>query len=244
MSKQDWRDSWRRNEIAFHQTEGNALLRRFWSGLALPEGAAILVPLCGKSLDLLWLAAQGHAVMGVELSPIAINAFFQESGLTPVRSKEGRFTVWRSGCIAILGGDFFDLTARHVADIAVVYDRSSLTALPEARRRDYAAHMIRILPAASRTLLLTTESPEGDTPPPPYLIDEEVSDLYGSAYEVSLIHGETVPEDDPDFPAGPPLQMEAKVYLLAPRPTPAAIFIADSLSDRDMLPSTTLGTPG
>ena len=217
MSNQDWRDSWQRNEIEFHQHDGSAHLRRCWPALEFPAGSRILVPLCGKSLDLLWLAAQGHAVMGVELSPIAITAFFRESGLIPTRSREGRFTVWRHGTIAILGGDFFDLTATHVADIAGVYDRASLTALPEDRRRDYAAHMIRILPGGSPTLLLTMESPEGDIPPPPYLIDKEVTGLYGGTYNITLVHGETVLEDDPDTPAGPPLQMEAKAYLLAPR---------------------------
>jgi thiopurine S-methyltransferase len=217
MSNEDWRNSWRRNEIAFHQDDGNSLLRRFWPAMALPLDATILVPLCGKSRDLLWLAEQGHAVMGVELSPIAISAFFNECGLTPKRTREGRFTVWRSGRIAIFGGDFFDLAARHVADVALVYDRTSLTALPAERRRDYAKHMIRILPDGSPTLLLTTESPEGDIAPPPYRIDDEVSALYAATYDIALLHGEEVFEDDPDVPLGPQLAMEAKVYLLAPR---------------------------
>ena len=38
------------------------------SALGLAKGAAVLVPLCGKSLDLVWLAEQGHAVIGVELA--------------------------------------------------------------------------------------------------------------------------------------------------------------------------------
>lgn len=218
MSNEDWRNSWRRNDIEFHQAGGNGLLRRFWPDLDLPAGAPILVPLCGKSRDLVWLAAQGHPVLGVELSPIAITALFKESGLIPTRRKEGRFMAWRHGNLTILCGDFFDLNPAHVAGIAVVYDRTSLTALPEATRRDYAAHMIRILPKASRTLLLTTESPEGDVAPPPYRIDEEVTALYGAAWTIELMHGETVPEEDPDQPDGPPLQMEAKVYLLAPKP--------------------------
>lgn len=216
MSNQDWRDCWRRNDIDFHQADGNPLLQRFWPSLELPPNCTILVPLCGKSRDLQWLAERGHQVMGVELSPIAISAFFRESGLAPQRTREGRFTVWRHGRIAILGGDLFDLTPAHVAGVTIVYDRSSLTALPTARRRDYARHMIRILPAHSRTLLLTMESPEGDRPPPPYRIDAEISALYGGTCDVTLIHGETVLEDDFEQPGGPPLAIEAKVYLLAP----------------------------
>lgn len=221
MSKRDWLANWRHNEIGFHQIAGNALLHRFWPDLALAEHAPVLVPLCGKSHDLLWLAERGHPVMGVELSPIAINAFFSENGLAPKRSRQGRFTIWHHGNIRIFEGDLFDLRAEHVAHVAMVYDRASLTALPEAQRLDYSALMQRILPATSRTLLLTIESPEGDVAPPPYQVDAEVLALYGGAWDIALLHGEGILEEDPDAAGGPPLAMEAKVYLLAPRPLPS-----------------------
>ena len=42
---------------------------------------SILVTLCGKSLDLLWLCEQGHDVVGVELSEIAVKQLFEENGI-------------------------------------------------------------------------------------------------------------------------------------------------------------------
>ena len=56
------------------------------------------MPLCGKSLDLLWLAAQGHRVLGVEISPLAVDAFFAEQDLTPTVTDEPPFrrTGWTS----------------------------------------------------------------------------------------------------------------------------------------------------
>ena len=78
MSNQRWKAKWKADDIAFHQHKIHPHLIRFWPQLALPVGATVLVPLCGKSLDLGWLHQQGHRVIGVELSHIAIAAYFAE----------------------------------------------------------------------------------------------------------------------------------------------------------------------
>ncbi|EXF43869.1 thiopurine s-methyltransferase [Pseudomonas sp. BAY1663] len=57
----------------------------------------MLVPLCGKSLDLAWLAGQGFNVLGVELSEKAVEAFFAEQQLEAEVSQAGAFRVYRSG---------------------------------------------------------------------------------------------------------------------------------------------------
>lgn len=57
------------------------------SSLDLAQGSRVFVPLCGKSLDMIWLAQQGHEVIGVELSPVAVEDFFRENGLNPVQRR-------------------------------------------------------------------------------------------------------------------------------------------------------------
>mgnify|MGYP001582329041 FL=1 len=52
MDSQFWRERWARNQIGFHLPEVNPYLQRHWPRLALAQGAKVLVPLCGKSLDL------------------------------------------------------------------------------------------------------------------------------------------------------------------------------------------------
>nr|MBL8411758.1 hypothetical protein [Dechloromonas sp.] len=89
-----WQQCWRDRDTGFHQTTVNPSLIRFWPSLGLDKSERIFVPLCGKSLDLLWLARQGHPVIGVELSPLAVRAFFKESRLQPSRRKVGKFTLW------------------------------------------------------------------------------------------------------------------------------------------------------
>ncbi|MBB4815130.1 hypothetical protein HNP03_003766 [Pseudomonas rhodesiae] len=87
MEPEFWHDRWATNQIGFHQSDINPYLLRHWPSLALAHGAQVLVPLCGKSLDLIWLASLGHRVLGVELSEQAVQTFFSEQFISMVRSR-------------------------------------------------------------------------------------------------------------------------------------------------------------
>ena len=141
MQPEFWQDRWASNQIGFHQREVNPYLQRHWPVLGLPVVVKVLVPLCGKSLDLLWLAGQGHQVLGIELSQTAVEDFFSEQQLAPEVSDAGAFKVYRAGAIELWCGDFFALTARDVADCAALYDRAALIALPPPMRERYGAHL-------------------------------------------------------------------------------------------------------
>lgn len=157
-----WLQSWRDQQTDFHQEAVNPLLTRFWPSLKLPRGSRVFVPLCGKSLDMLWLARQEYKVIGVELSPIAVRDFFRENGLQPSKRKMGEFTLWEAGAIGILCGDYFSLNKSDLGAIDTVYDRAALTALPEDTRRLYVAHLKRIVPQTAEVFLLTIEDAEED----------------------------------------------------------------------------------
>src|SRR5574340_1608572 len=146
MKKDFWLERWERKEIGFHQDEINPYLRQYWQELHLARGSEVFVPLCGKSRDMLWLREQGHAVLGVELSPLAAQAFFEENGLSPQRTRGERFDSYEADGIRILCGDFFDLDRDDLAGVKAVYDRASLIALPPEMRERYARHLESILP--------------------------------------------------------------------------------------------------
>lgn len=216
-----WQQCWRDNDIEFHQKTVNSALIRFWSALGLAPGDRIFVPLCGKSLDLLWLAAQGHSVIGVELSPIAVRALFKAGRMQPARRKLGKFTLWQSGRIDILCGDLFDLTASDLGNVAAVFDRASLTALPEDIRHAYLAQLLKIVPAACKILLLTTEEPEaGETEDQPFAIAEEISSLYARTYDIDLSHVESLFEADADPLIKERVRIEHKAYVMTPKSLP------------------------
>jgi thiopurine S-methyltransferase len=213
-----WLQSWRDEQTDFHQEKVNPLLIRFWPKLKLTPGCKIFVPLCGKSLDMIWLANQGHNVIGVELSPIAVQAFFQENGLKPVKQTKGKFTLWKHGRISILCGDYFSLTRGDLGNIDTVYDRASLTALPEQTRKQYVAQLKSILPRTAEIFLLTTEdAEEGETLQHAIGVDDEINALYSKEFDIDLAHVESVFETDPGSPKQQQRRTEYKLYQLSSR---------------------------
>lgn len=217
MSNKIWLAMWKNNDIAFHQAHVNPLLQQFLPQLALSENAKILVPMCGKSLDISLLAEQGHQVMGVELSPVAIGEYFDARKVTPILKKVGRFTRWRHGKTEIWCGDIFDLTARDILGNAVLYDCAALTAFSPAQRPDYVQHFYERLPKNCRIVLVTTEMPDIVEPGAPLVVDSELSDLYEDRYGIELLFGHSRLKQDPEQPHGAPCAMEEKIYLLTRR---------------------------
>lgn len=213
-----WQQCWLDQQIDFHQKEVNRLLTRFWCGLDLAPGSRVFVPLCGKSLDMIWLAQQGHEVIGIELSPLAVRAFFRENRIQPSRRKVGKFTLWQYNNISILCGDYFSLTQADLGSIDVVYDRAALTALPENIRRLYVAHLKLILPPACKVFLLTVEdADEGETREVTLGTSAEITALYSEAFAIELAHVESVLEPAAGHPGGSTKCSEHKVYRLIPR---------------------------
>lgn len=211
-----WLQSWRDHRTDFHQQSPNQLLTRFWPSLELVPESRVFVPLCGKSLDMIWLAKQGHDVIGVELSPIAVRAFFRENRLLPARRQLGKFTLWQHGRISILCGDYFSLTLEDLGWIDTVYDRAALTALPEDIRKHYVSHLRKIVPVTATVFLLTTEdADETDTDSQAFGVSEEVTALYADDFEVHLSHVESIFSVDPEAPNQPVERTEYKVYRLA-----------------------------
>jgi len=214
---QDWLRMWRNGQTDdFHQLTVNPLLARFWASQPLPRPCRIFVPLCGKSLDLLWLARQGNQVTGVELSAVAIKAFFKEAGLRPSKNKRGAFTIYEAGPITLLCGDFFRLTPAELGNIDVVYDRAALTALPESARCEYVAHLRTVVPPGCQIFLLTVADAEPLAPAADE-IDEEIRMLYTRHFDIDMAHMESNAELYETRSADALAAVEHKVYRLTPR---------------------------
>ena len=193
MHQDFWQERWQQGQIGFHQAEINTFLEKHWTALQLAPGAKVLVPLCGKSLDMCWLAAQDFAVLGVELAEKAVQDFFTEQGLQPDIREHGVFRIYRAGQLELWCGDFFALTSEDVAGCSALYDRAALIALPLAMRERYAAHMAGILPSNCRGLLITLDYPQEQMPGPPFAIPEaEVQRLLQANYRIELLEQQDV----------------------------------------------------
>jgi thiopurine S-methyltransferase len=203
MEPQFWHERWQRNEIGFHQARPHPALNRFWSRLGLPAGSRVFVPLAGKSPDLVWIADAGHAVFAVELSPLAVEQFHREQVIEAVRRIELR-------C-----GDYFALTPQSVGELAGVFDRASLVALPPAMRRDYVAQMNRLTRRGTRTLLVTLEYDQTQMPGPPHSVTgDEVQALYGGDHRIERLACDDTLADFPRFRERGVDRMAEVVWLL------------------------------
>ena len=221
MQPEFWHQRWADNQIGFHQQAPTPLLLKHWPALGVPAGARVFVPLAGKSLDMAWLAAQGHRVLGVELSQLAVEQFFAEHGLQPdIReSRYGRH--YAAGDIELICGDAFGLDAELLRDCAAVFDRAALIALPPELRRRYAGELYAALPAGCRGLLVSLEYPQAERAGPPFSVPEdEVHDLFDADWRVELLDRRPIPPEHPGFVAGVS-RLDTAVYALRRGQSPA-----------------------
>jgi thiopurine S-methyltransferase len=188
MDPDFWLDAWERGQTAFHLSEPNPLLVAHWHEVGAAPGDAVLVPLCGRSLDLLWLRDQGARVFGVELSPLAVDEFFSRAELRPTCSPVGSLTRYDAGDVHIYCGDFFDLDPEDAPAFSAAYDRAALIALPDAPREQYASRLSALLPPGARVLLVAFEYVAGNMDGPPFSVPEaEVRRLYESTFSIETL---------------------------------------------------------
>lgn len=218
MQPEFWHKKWASNQIGFHLSAVNPYLQRHWPELSMPATARVLVPLCGKSLDLAWLAGRGHQVLGVELSEKAIEDFFNEHQIQPQISEKGAFKVYRSDAIELWCGDFFALTASDVADCVAFYDRAALIALPAPMRERYAAHLQQILPQGVQGVLITLDYDQAQIPGPPFAVgDDEVKRLLGDLWQVQALEERDVLGESWKFLQAGVTRLEERVYRVSGR---------------------------
>lgn len=192
MEPEHWHRVWTNNELGFHQAEGNPMLRRWLPELNLPAGSRVLVPLCGKTPDLAWLASHGFEVVGIELSDVAARDFFAERSVVPTVSASQGLTSYSADGVTIVVADFFAVGSALVGPVDAVYDRAALVALPFDMRSAYTAHLLAMTDGAAQ-LLVTFEYEQDQLAGPPFSVDgDEVARLYAETYSLTRLDDQPV----------------------------------------------------
>jgi thiopurine S-methyltransferase len=213
-----WHRRWQRGETGFHQPGVHADLRQHWPAAGCAPGALVFAPLCGKSLDLGWLVAQGQRVLGVELSMLAAEAWFADQQLAPVRSEVAGFTCLSAAGCTILVGDYFSLEPAQLAGVGGLYDRAALIALPPPMRVRYAAQLARLLPAGTPGLLVTIDYPQQQMQGPPFAVSStEVQQLYGAAFTLECLARRDLLASEPGLAARGLTQLHGECWRMQRR---------------------------
>jgi thiopurine S-methyltransferase len=210
-----WLDRWRTAQIGFHQAAVDRHLRAYWPRLGLPAHSEVFVPLCGKSLDLMWLRSSGHALTGVELSPVALESFVMEQGIPATRRVLEDFDLYEAEGFRLFCGDYFKLTPALLGGVSAVYDRAALISwMPEARE-PYVKHLISLTSPGTQTLLIAVEFPQEQMSGPPFPVTRDsVEHLYAAHHSIEELGRHEILELEPRLKARGLTELREVCYRL------------------------------
>lgn len=219
MDHEFWLDKWQRNEIGFHLDEVNSSLVVAWPQLGVESGR-ILVPLCGKSVDMLWLLHQGLDVVGIELSPLALEALrttiADHLGWEFTRTERDGVVVYEHDRVLLIEGDLFAVKPETCGEITAVYDRAAMVALPAAMRDRYRQHILTVSNAAPQ-LLITLDYDQSVAGGPPFAVsDAEVRKALERHFTIRCQDERELIDQEPRFKAKGLTSFVQRTYLLTP----------------------------
>lgn len=166
-----WSNRWDNDNIGWHIDEVHPALVKYFPSVVEnlisdeKKKIRVLVPLCGKSKDLLYLANHPSVseVVGVEGVQKAVDDFIDESpqlNFLPVGKEEDgiqKFVAHVGNNISIWKGNFFDLAdEKNISNFDFVWDRASIIAISPHLRNKYANVISRVLNPHGATMLFGT----------------------------------------------------------------------------------------
>lgn len=213
-----WQSRWRKNNIGWHMDQVYPPLKKYWPEMELQKGSTVLVPLCGKSLDIKWLIEQGYYVIGVEISALAIRELLQLLGGEFSKRQKGAFTVFSSQNAELWQGDFLKMKAHFLPTINAVYDKAAIIALPPEQRKTYSEIVKNIISSNTQMLLNCFEYKQEEMDGPPFAVfRSELEQHYGELFSIRLLQEQSLFEQLQQFQLrGLSSYLTEKVYLLKP----------------------------
>ncbi|MBM65362.1 MAG: thiopurine S-methyltransferase [Myxococcales bacterium] len=196
MAKDLWQQRWDEGRIGFHLDQFHPWLDQYWAEITDQSHDRVLVPLCGKSLDLRYLAVGGHPVVGVDIVPDAVEQFFAEWSVDPTVAAGPGYRRFNGNRVSLYAGDFFGVEPEEgLCDLW--YDRAALVALPPSARPAYVERLLALTSATASGLLITFDYPADEMEGPPFALpDEEVAALFADSCTVERLAHEDLTADD------------------------------------------------
>jgi thiopurine S-methyltransferase len=200
MEPSDWVARWAENRIGFHKPTVQPWLVEHLHQLAPNGNECVLVPLCGKSVDMEWLERHGHSVIGVDVAEQGLRAFLTEQRRPFAEHDSPPFHVFASGRIELWHGDFFELDPAKHGTFPAIFDRAALIAIERGKRPAYARRLIDLLAPRGKLLLIGLEYDEKKMEGPPFTVARaEIEKLFGSACWIETLGAKSVIDEEPRF---------------------------------------------
>lgn len=191
----NWHERWTSQQTGWHRAVYNDLLLKHWPSVGAAGSSNVLVPLCGKSLDMDWFAQKGHTVTGLELVSRPVEDFFEERGLVPEKEEFANLVRYSASPFVLIQGDLFNVQPAQVQADAW-YDRAAMVALPSSMREAYVGQLRALTRAGAVGLLITFSYPPHELEGPPFsLPDEEVEALFSEHFELECLERITLEDE-------------------------------------------------
>jgi thiopurine S-methyltransferase len=165
------------------------------------QSTTILVPLCGKTRDLLFLKEQGLKVIGIEGNRIPIEEFKKESGLELREGTSNDYVIsheTEDGSLRIYQADFLTLDFLPLTKtIDCVWDRAALNAITVDQRSAYIASVKKLLKQPFKYLLSAYEYDSSKGNGPPYSLPfMDIQQLFGDFATIIKLEEKEIEIDD------------------------------------------------
>ncbi|CAK8673561.1 unnamed protein product [Clavelina lepadiformis] len=191
LNEEYWKKIWENGQIHdFHHANVHEHLIKYKDHF-LHQNCRVFIPLCGKSVDLNYLAECGHEVVGCELSETAILQFFQEHSMTFKQSQypKAPFEVFKAADknITIYKGDFLKLNSSVIGKFDAVWDQGAFIAIHPSQRLKYTDIMKDLISLDGKYLLFSLQF-DGVNSATPYSVTEmDMEETFGRYFDVSTL---------------------------------------------------------
>lgn len=217
MDAEFWHERWLKQEIGFHREQVHPQLAAHFNQLSDTARQRMFVPLCGKSVDMIWLCQHGTEVIGSELSALAIEAFAQENALMLTPTEAGEHTLYTQLGLSLWQGDFFKLTPEQI-QCPRFYDRAALVALPPHMREAYVAQLERVLAPNASGLVITFEYDSAEMSGPPFPVSaSDIQSLFATNWHIQRLSFQDILAEHPGMQARGLTSLQESVWLMTRR---------------------------
>ena len=174
-----WNNRWKDGDIPWHCSVPNPYILKYFDLLTngSTEHKSILIPLCGKSKDMLSFYEKGLSVIGVELSQKAVKEFFTDHNLSYTVKKFPSYDEYCNddGRIKIFCCEFFDFNVSCCGGelFDYLWDFRAIVAIHPELHQKYINHIHSLLKPSGKGLLECFEYEFLDPVRPPVSISKE-----------------------------------------------------------------------
>ncbi|XP_069814051.1 thiopurine S-methyltransferase-like isoform X1 [Dendropsophus ebraccatus] len=194
LSVEDWKKKWETKDIWFHKKNIHPLLAEFIN--EMQDGRTkltIFFPLCGKAVDMKWLADMGHNIVGVDACEIGLKEFFAEHDIPYTEEAVAGIPgakVFKSASdnISLYCCSIYDISESVIGKFDGMWDRGAMVAVNPRDRERYATIMLSLMAKDCHYLLVTVEyDPKLHGGPPFYVPESDLENLLGPSCTFKLL---------------------------------------------------------